>query len=102
MKNLIQIWKEKNKIAEGIKNNIFKSTHVEQIAFFRNEICKSCEFIDHAGSKCAVPGTQPCCAECGCSLTFKTRSLASECPKGFWKAELTEKEEQELLKNLKK
>jgi hypothetical protein len=102
MKNLIQIWKEKNKIAEGIKNNIFKSTHVEQIAFFRNEICKSCEFIDHTGSKCAVPGTQPCCAECGCSLTFKTRSLASECPKGFWKAELTEKEEQELLKQINK
>jgi hypothetical protein len=93
MENLIKIWKERNKIAEGVKNNIFKTKHVEDIAFFRNEICKVCEFIDTTGAKCAIPGTQPCCGECGCSLKLKTRSLSSDCPKGFWKAELTEEEE---------
>lgn len=93
MGNLIRIWKERNKIAEGVKNNIFKTKHVEDIAFFRNEICRACEFIDTTGAKCAVPGTQPCCGECGCSLKLKTRSLSSDCPRGFWKAELTEQEE---------
>ena len=64
-----------------------KTKHVEDIAFFRNEICRVCEFIDTTGAKCAVPGTQPCCGECGCSLKLKTRSLSSDCPRGFWKAE---------------
>jgi hypothetical protein len=93
MENLIRIWKNRNQIAEGIKNNIFKSEHVEEIASVRNEICNACEFIDTVGSKCAMPGTQPCCSECGCSLKLKTRSLSSDCPKGFWHAELTEEEE---------
>ena len=93
MENLIKIWKSRNQIAEGVKNNIFKTKHVEDIAFFRNEICRVCEFIDTTGAKCAVPGTQPCCRECGCSLKLKTRSLSSDCPRGFWKAELTEQEE---------
>lgn len=101
MGNLIRIWKSRNQIFEGIKNNIFKKKHVEDIAFFRNEICKVCEFIDFEGSKCAVPGTQPCCSECGCSLKLKTRSLSSDCPKGFWLAEMTAEEEKELLKKLK-
>jgi hypothetical protein len=101
MANPIRIWKNRGLIMEGIKNNMFKTAHVENIAFFRNEICKDCEFIDKTGGSCAVPGTQPCCSECGCSLKLKTRSLASECPKGFWKAELTEAEEQELLKQIK-
>jgi len=102
MENLIKIWKSRNQIAEGVKNNIFKTKHVEDIAFFRNEICRVCEFIDTTGAKCAVPGTQPCCGECGCSLKLKTRSLSSDCPRGFWKAELTEAEEQELLKQINK
>jgi hypothetical protein len=102
MGNLIKIWKNRNQIAEGIKNNIFKSEHVEDIAFFRNEICKHCAFIDTTGSKCAVPGTQPCCSECGCSLRLKTRSLSSDCPKGFWKAELTPEEESKLNQQLNK
>ena len=33
-----------------------------------------------------IPGTQPCCGECGCSLDFKTRALSTECPLGEWKA----------------
>lgn len=100
MANPIRIWKNRGLIMEGIKNNMFKTAHVENISFFRNEICKSCEFIDKTGGSCAVPGTHPCCSECGCSLTFKTRSLSSDCPKGFWKAELTEAEETALLKQI--
>ena len=102
MGNLIRIWKERGKIAEGIKNNIFKTHHVENIAFFRNEICKSCAYLDTQGTDCAVPGTQPCCSECGCSLAFKTRSLSSSCPKGFWLAEVTEEEEDKIKQQINK
>ena len=59
-------------------------------------ICNRCTYLDLKGKSCLVPGTQPCCSECGCSLEFKTRSLSSECPKGKWKAWLTEEEEEKL------
>lgn len=100
MGNLIKIWKSRGQIAEGVMNNIFKKEHVEDIAFYRNEICRSCEFIDAIGSKCAVPGTQPCCTQCGCSLRLKTRALSSSCPKGFWMDEVTQEEEDAINKTL--
>lgn len=90
---LIKIWKERNKILEGVKNNVFKKEHVEQVARHRNAICNECDFIDLTGTNCAVPGTQPCCSECGCSLKLKTRSLSSSCPKGYWDAVVTQAEE---------
>jgi hypothetical protein len=102
MANLIKIWKDRGKILEGIKNNIFRKQHVEHIAAIRQDICNLCEFLDTAGTKCVMTGTQPCCGECGCSLALKTRSLSSECPKGFWKAELTPEEEAELNKRIRK
>lgn len=77
--SLIKIWKARNEILEGVKNKIFKKEHVEEIAAERMEICKGCPFIDLEGSKCEVRGTQPCCGKCGCSLSLKTRSLASNC-----------------------
>lgn len=98
--NPIQIWKMKGKILEGIKNNIFKKEHVEDIAKSRMTICSICPHLDKEGTKCVVPGTQPCCGDCGCKLSWKTRSLSSECPKGFWKAVLTEKEEEALENKL--
>ena len=102
MGNLIKIWKNKGQIAEGILNNIFKREHVEEIANIRKEICNSCEYIDVIGTKCAVPGTSPCCSECGCSLKLKTRSLSSSCPKGKWRAEVTEQEEDAINKLINK
>jgi len=100
MGNLIKIWKSRGQIAEGVMNNIFKKEHVEDIAFYRKEICNSCEFIDTIGAKCAVPGTQPCCSECGCSLKLKTRSLSSNCPKGFWMGEVSQEEEDAINNQL--
>ena len=67
-------------IAEGIKNNVFKQEHIEQIADYRWQQCKTCPFLDTKGDQCAVKGTQPCCGECGCALDFKLRSLSSDCP----------------------
>lgn len=100
MINPIELWKMKGKILEGIKNDIFKKEHVEEIAASRFTICNYCPHIDKQGSKCAVPGTQPCCGECGCKLSWKTRSLSSDCPKGYWKAVLTEDEEEKLDNHL--
>ena len=86
-------------IMEGIKNKIFKKEHVEAEAALRWAICKECSWLDRNGKMCAVPGTQPCCSDCGCSLSLKTRSLSSECPQGKWPALMSEKEE-ELLNHV--
>ena len=104
--NIIKLWKNRNQILEGVKNSIFRTEHVEEIAEERITICKSnqCGSFDLYGNGCAVPGTQPCCSQlnggCGCSLFLKTRSLSSSCPKNFWSAILTETEEDELNQSI--
>jgi hypothetical protein len=87
------LWKNRSKILEGIKNRIFKKDVVESIAAERNEICKKCEYYDSKGDHCYIPGTQPCCAECGCSLALKQRSLSSNCGEGYWESVLTDEED---------
>jgi len=89
----MKIWENRKSILEGIKNNTFKSKHIEEIAETRNKICLSCTFHDLKGSKCEVKGTGPCCGSCGCSLKYKTRALSTECPQGKWGKLLTEEEE---------
>ena len=100
MKSVIKIWKSKGQILEGIKNNIFKTDHIEEIAAERLDFCKGCVLYD---GHCAVIGTGPCCGSCGCSLKLKVRSLSSECPlpEPKWKAELTFEEEYMLQKKLR-
>jgi hypothetical protein len=96
------LYNNRKKILEGITNNVFKKEHVEQIAAERLEICKTCSNYDETGEGCMFPGSQPCCniktGGCGCSLTFKTRSLSSECPlkDPLWKAVLSDEEENKL------
>ena len=91
--SLKKIWQNRHKIMEGIKNTVIRDEFVEDVAKLRQEVCDDC---DSKGNNCLAPGTGPCCNECGCSLTFKTRSLSSECPLGKWKAVCTEDEEDEL------
>jgi hypothetical protein len=98
MKSVIKIWKAKGQILEGIKNNIFKNDDIEDIASERQKICDACP---SKGDKCVMPGSGPCCVECGCSLKFKLRSLSSNCPLNKWKAELTFDEEYVLQKKLR-
>ena len=101
MKSVIQIWKAKGQILEGIKNNIFKNEHVEEIADKRWLICQGCPILDIPGKKCLVPGTGPCCGDCGCSMAIKLRSLGSACPLDKWDAELTFEEDYLLQKKLR-
>ena len=56
--------------------------------------------LDRLGSHCALPGSQPCCADCGCSLGLKLRALSSSCPKGKWKKVMTTEQENELKRTL--
>jgi hypothetical protein len=102
MKNIIAIWKNKGEILEGIKNNVFKKEHVEEIATERYSACQKCDKLDLEGTECLVPGTSPCCGECGCSLQLKLRSLGSECPLKKWDAVLSHEENYLLQQNLKK
>lgn len=97
MSILKKIWENKSQILEGITNTIMKDEFVEKVAKNRRLICDECS---NKGKKCAVKGTAPCCNLCGCSLTFKSRSLSSDCPDGKWDAILTE-EEEDKLDNLK-
>ncbi len=97
-KKYVDAFKNINKIAEGIKNNIFKKEHIEAVATDRFQICVRCSLFDAKGDDCVAPGSQPCCSDCGCSLAFKVRSLSSECPKGYWDALVTE-EQEDLITN---
>lgn len=99
--SLIKIWKEKGKIFEGVKNSMFKQVHIEEIAKTRMSICEECPLIDREGTKCYMVGTQPCCGDCGCKLSFKTRSLSSACPQGKWDAVTTEEEEDAIINSIK-
>jgi hypothetical protein len=89
-----------DKIAEGIKNKIFKKDDVEAIAKMRWAECKMCPLLDRKGLSCAVKGTQPCCSDCGCSLSIKIRSLSSACPKGRWGQVMDLKLEKQLIDQL--
>ena len=93
MISLKEIWKNKKQILEGIKNAVIRDEFVEDIARSRWDICKRC---NKNGDNCAVPGTQPCCGECGCSLGIKMRSLSSDCPLNKWQAIITQEEEDKL------
>lgn len=96
MGSFSQIWRNKAKIIEGMKNSLFKKQAVESIAKERMDICEQCPHIDREGTKCMVPGTAPCCGLCGCKLGFKTRSLSSACDDNRWGAVLTDDEQDKL------
>lgn len=96
--SLKKIWENRDQILEGIKNAVIRDEFVEDVAKMRHDICDGCEL---KGKKCVVRGTAPCCDECGCSLSIKTRSLSSFCPHPDgpkWQAIMTEEEEDNLEK----
>lgn len=91
-----KIWKNKWLILEGMFNYYFTRKKIEKIASYRNDICSTCPLIDLKGDSCEMPGTQPCCSDCGCSLKYKTYSMSSACPQGRWFAVMSEEEEDDL------
>ena len=93
-------FKNSAQILEGIKNNVFKSEHIEEAAAQRWAICLNCPFLDKEGGSCLIKGTAPCCSKCGCSLKYKARALSSECPVGNWDALMHEEVEDTLKEKI--
>ena len=60
--DLKKIWKNRKQIYEGIKNSVMRDNFVEEVAAKRMSLCNECP---SKGDKCEVPGTGPCCNECG-------------------------------------
>lgn len=99
--NKIQkLWRDKWKIVEGIYNYLFLKRKYKKIVKRREAICKTCIDYNESGDKCFMPGTQPCCGVCGCSLKFLQNSLSSGCERGKWHAVLSEEEENNLTEYL--
>ena len=96
MGKLGKIWENRKQIMEGVKNSIIRDAFVEKVAEERRKICDDCIRKDDEGKSCVVPGTQPCCNLCGCSLSFKIRSLSSDCPDLRWHAVISEEDEDKL------
>ena len=92
----VTAWKNRKKILEDIKNSIFRNSYSENVAKARKAICEACPHIDREGTTCMVPGNQPCCKLCGCSLFLKHRSLSSACDDKRWEAVMTQEEEDKL------
>jgi len=104
MKNPVKtLWQNKSQILEGAVNTLFKTEDIERVAARRMEVCKACPLVDNEGKSCLIPGTAPCCSECGCKLSFKTRSLSSSCPHpdgSKWTAIIDEAAEDKLYKDI--
>lgn len=99
-KTVKEIWAARNNILNGALNSFFRKSYIESIALKRLKACDACENIDKKGTKCFVPGTQPCCALCGCKLAWKARCLSERCDIGVWEAVLTDEEELKLKDEL--
>jgi hypothetical protein len=98
---IISAFGNAKEILEGVKNKVFKKQDVEDIADLRWMQCMTCSSLDEKGNKCAVPSTQPCCADCGCSLGLKLRALSSSCPQGKWQAIIDPNTERAVKKQIK-
>lgn len=97
----MEIFKNRSAIWQGLRNNLIKQDHIEALYQERKEICNDCPFMKEKGSLlCTMPGTEPCCPECGCSLAIKLRSPDATCPKNFWSAVMTNQEANLLNTNL--
>jgi len=94
-----KVWEARNQILEGIKNSVFPHQEVEAIASERLKICNECPHFDTKGDDCMVPGTQPCCKLCGCSMGLKARALSAKCDDNRWEAILSQEEEDDLNAN---
>jgi len=103
MTNFRKIWVARKQILEGVTNLLFKKEFVENVASYRLEICKSCEYYN---GECYVPKTGPCCGACGCSLKLKLRSMSSACglldidKEPLWYPIMTQKQDDEHFSEL--
>lgn len=99
---IMEVWKNKGLILEGVTNTWFKTAHVEAVAEERLLVCRSnsCGFYDEHGIMASAyfPG-QESCGLCGCKMAYKVRSMSSACTLGtieqkpLWYAIMNEAQE---------
>lgn len=59
---------------------MFPKPDIEEIAEYREELCKSCPYYDKFGiSENAVIKGEPSCSICGCNISYLVRSMQSRC-----------------------
>jgi hypothetical protein len=77
-------------IYEGWKNHLLpeerKKAYIYDISLERLAICNECE--EHSSNKKDYKSIRPDahCANCGCTLSAKTKCLTCECPLKKWLA----------------
>lgn len=82
VQKLKKIWKNRRKIFEGIWASLFPNAFIKLVSKYRFDICKmnACGYYDKLGvSEAVIVKGKPSCAQCGCSLAIKTKSLSSQC-----------------------
>jgi hypothetical protein len=78
-------------IIEGWKNHLLpeenEKTFLQQVSQERLAICNACD--EHSSNKKDYKSLRPDahCAECGCTLSAKTKCLTCECPLKKWVAQ---------------
>lgn len=118
---LPEIWKNKSKIAEGIKNLAFKKEHIEDLVKYRKSICETCiwfnknqknkpfteipEVIRKLKNKewieDIVESNNDKCIDCGCGLgeqSIKLRCTSCSCGLNLWKSVTSVEEQVEINK----
>ena len=77
-------------IVSGFKNLAFPSKEVEEMAMKRAAICAQCPSAQKTGMYSVVVDNRTTniqgmkCADCGCNLSAKVRSLHDYCPQRKW------------------
>lgn len=78
-------------IIEGWKNHLLpeenEKSFLQQVSQERLAICGACD--EHSSNKKDYKSLRPDahCAECGCTLSAKTKCLTCECPLKKWAAQ---------------
>lgn len=100
MNNNKNIFKTASQIIEGWRNRLLPPEELKDFINStgdkRMDICHKCPF--HSKHHSTPLRFDDHCVECGCTLATKTKCLSCSCPKGYWSAEMTRKEEDELKK----
>ena len=71
---------------------------IQKTSLERIQICEDCPFHSKLHNTPLRPDDH--CTDCGCNLAAKTKCLSCKCPQKEWKALMSLKEEQEILKTI--
>lgn len=77
-------------IVSGFANLAFPDKDVEELAMKRARICSECPSAQKTGVYSVIVDSRTHeiqgmkCADCGCNLSAKVRSVSDSCPQGKW------------------